>query len=588
MTNHSRKPGLRSILRETTSEEKGAALILAMLTVVVMAILGLVLLDVLRGSMIQATASEASVQAEMLAQKGLDESVSAIRSVVVQSNKDPDKPYRERMEQLDNNLQSLLGSLDHNSDKVKALKGTYNIQIKESSTNWKNLNQYPIIVPDYPYSYRIVIQSTGIIPTRPERSVTKEMELYVSTVHPVFRYPVSSKGNLTLNGFSYIVGDIAVNNEIKTSDVASFIGIPGSSYTKQTNKPAIKGFIHVQGNSDSISADNFSVYTPFVDNSLDPDPGDIDVSGIVNNRVNASPDTGAAMSPSEDLFGRNITDSTIAGKTLFENEWVTLEGNVKIGNQDSTDRDNDLWIRDGTLNMIGDSNKPVSLTVHHGSLRVDFNDNDLVAADLAGTIMLDEGEYMAVSGNVTLNDGFKMTGNMYVRGDLKIIGSVDIDGAIYVDGGVELKNMASINQTSLNPGESYTRPLILMASGEFIFSDNQAGADQKIRAFFYSNQNLVLYGILSRQNVTGGVHGDNVMLSSVGINPDSLTDTEYNNSMNGEETVFNFTPNQSSLQPDQAGIQIYYDDNLYKDPPAGIATTNTARVFVNEVKYVRP
>ncbi|MGN7358055.1 hypothetical protein ACTHPF_15515 [Paenibacillus sp. SAF-054] len=586
MTNQSHKTELRNILRKTAAEEKGAALILAMLTVAVMAILGLVLLDVLRGSMIQATASEASVQAEMLAQKGLDEAVSAIRSKVNSSNLSSNT-YRERMRVLDGNLQSLLIDLNQKSREVKAQKGTYEIVVQEtSSSNWKEMKDYPITNPDYPYSYRIVIRSTGTIPTRPKRSVTKEMELYVSTVHPVFRYPVSSKGNLTLNGFSYIVGDLAVNNELRTTDMASFIGIPGSSYTKQTRKPAIKGFIHVQGNADSITANNFSEYAPFVDNSLDSNPVDIDIENIVKTQVEIEPDTSNLLPPSSDLFGSELTGQ-IAGQTRFEDEWVTLKGSVIVGSDETSD--NDLWIKNGALTMIDEKTNAMSLTVHNGSLRVDFNDTDLVAADLAGKIMLDDGEYMSVTGNVTLNDGFKMKGNLYVKGDLKIIGSVDIDGAIYVDGDVELKQMKKINQNSITSNVPFTRPLILMASGEFIFSDNQAGPDQKIRAFFYSNQNLDLYGIMSRQVVTGGVHGNNVMLSSVGINPDSLTDTEYNNSMNGEETTFKFTAIQSSLQPEQAGIQIYYDDNLYKEPPAGIAITpDKAHVFVKEVKYVRP
>ena len=588
VTNQSHKTELRNILHKTAAEEKGAALILAMLTVAVMAILGLVLLDVLRGSMIQATASEASVQAEMLAQKGLDEAVSAIRSTVNTSNLSS-STYRERMRVLDGNLQSLLIDLNQKSREVKAQKGTYEIAVQAtSSSNWKDkMKDYPITNPDYPYSYRIVIRSTGTIPTRPVRSVTKEMELYVSTVHPVFRYPVSSKGNLTLNGFSYVVGDLAVNNELKTTDMASFIGIPGSSYTKQTRKPAIKGFIHVQGNADSISASNFSEYAPFVDNSLDSNPGDIDIENIVKTQVEIEPDTSNLLPPSSDLFGSELTGQ-IAGQTRFEDEWVTLKGDVEVGSDETSN--NDLWIKNGALTMIDEKTNPMLLTVHNGSLRVDFNDTDLVAADLAGKIMLDDGEYMSVTGNVTLNDGFKMKGNLYVKGDLKIIGSVDIDGAIYVDGDVELKQMKKINQNSITSNVPFTRPLILMASGEFIFSDNQAGPDQKIRAFFYSNQNLDLYGIMSRQVVTGGVHGNNVMLSSVGINPDSLTDTEYNNSMNGEETTFKFTAIQSSLQPEQAGIQIYYDDNLYRNPPAGIAITpdSKAHVFVKEVKYVRP
>lgn len=584
--------------------ERGAALVMALMTVALMSLLGLVMLDVLHNSRSQAAASEASIQAGMLAQEGLDEALALVRNAVDRANRDAFHPLpRDKAGALQTELDRIAARLGEPqySQRLPASRGTYAIDARWSG-NFAALDTLPAATPDYPYVGKLTVVSTGTIPGHgPGRIVRKRMELYVSTINPVFRYPVSSSGDLTLNGFPYIVGNVLAKGGLIYSDEARFIGKPGSGYGKSTQLPAVKGFIKVDpgrgytnrltGRQGSWSPAYFSREAfPFEDSSLAADRS-IDVAGYfagLSERIDAIASdsryvrvTGGGGLGGTELGQGTAFGSGLATGTKVLNEWTSIAGDLTV--------EGDLAIVDGVLAVGSTADPQPVVRLNDGSLYVRFGDADLVAADLTGTFVIAADRRIVVEGNAVLGGGFVLRGNgtMFVRGDLKVVGDIDVDGTIYVDGNVDLRGMRSINATS-------ERPLVLAASGSFDFSDNRLnGATRTVRAFLYSERDMNLYGVLSRIKIHGGIHGRNVALNAVGGIEGEASDTTYNGDQ-GEK--FGFTPGQLSLQPGHSLLQVFYDEMLYEHvmqsyetagaaSPIRIPTTDKLDIYVKNVAF---
>ncbi|HEX7057472.1 MAG TPA: hypothetical protein VF260_09805 [Bacilli bacterium] len=584
--------------RNPIQSEQGAALVIALLAVVVMTMFGIILLQVLRGSMVQATSSEAAVQAEANAQRGIDDALALIRNAVERGNAEG-ADYRDKIARANDYLDRVKAYIASGSP-VNAKRGTYEIAVEEDTGNYASLTASPITVPDFPYVRMFTIKATGKIANHPGGIAAKRMRVIVSTINPVFRYPLSADNNITLNGSPYIVGDVlARDGNVAVSDVAVFTGLPGTKYGKKTDYPSVKGFINYGGeiveyvpgtttvdrHSGDVDETFFSKAVPLRDKQLAAGEPVAAADYVSAKLTEMAEKVDAATSPfdenvnSGDLFGASLGSSlgaVIGHSVKYEDLWVTVQGNLTLDNPAGL---SDFAVKDGVLRLLPGAN----FQLHHGSLYISYNDPNVVAADLSGALAVDPGWSVVINGNCTLNDGFYFAGNMYIKGDLKVVGSINIDGTIYVDGGVELKQMTAIN-------DSVAKPLIIVATRTFDFSDNISA--NSLRAFFYANEDINLRGVLSKIKIYGGVHGNNAILNAVREDfanpPTDPAYIEYDPPIGATEpTSFMFTMGQTNLAAEQSKLQIFYDSKLYSDPPVGIPTTSEVSVFVKEIDTVK-
>lgn len=614
--------------RRGTGNEEGSALVIALLAVVMMTILGLVLMEVLRGGAIQAATSEASIQAEAIAQKGLDDTLAQIRGAVAYGETLGGNDYRSKIVNVQEQLTAILPNIDkhvgsdpdHPSDNdgevVSARKGTYRIDIVSAQTmSNPEAEGKPITYPDFPFVRKFDIKSRGMVEGNPDKLVSKQMTVYVSTINPVFRYPVSSTGDLKLNGAPYVIGDILVKaGNVHVRDEALFIGNSRSKYGVKTELPAIRGFIRVDGDgidgeplkynlsqsngstenvpiadsNDKLEPSYFAPqYFPLEDPTLDSDVA-VDIEGYVHDKtVTRTNSTLATMLGGFEEPDPSMLDLTLFynlnKSTLFNNQWVTVQGGVLVKNTASPTAQSDLFVNNGVLAMADAS---TNLTIQRGSLYVRTPDRNLIAADLRGKLTLDSGQFMAVDGNVILNDGFEFPqGSMYIKGDLKIIGDIPrLQGTVYVDGNVELKEMRSINK--MRTGDTAQIPLIVIASGEIVLGNNTNEGDEEIRAFFYSKKSMRLYGVMSKLNLTGGIHG------GTGVELNAVRG-DITNGIGSPVNAYSGSPAWSGAVPDvqldkpvnSSRLHIVYDNNLFDLPPDGIPTTKAFNVFVKDIQF---
>ncbi|XID92593.1 hypothetical protein ACF3MZ_29755 [Paenibacillaceae bacterium WGS1546] len=566
------------------SGERGAALLIALLAAVFLTILGLVLLEILRGGMAQAASSEAAVKAEALAQRGLDETIALVRERVDAAN-GPNSDVKQRVDAV----QSGIGGIG--DVRVDLAYGHYEIEVSRTD-NYAAYNDNIGQIPDYPYAAVLTVTSTGVVSETRKltRTVAKTAKIYVSTINPVFKYPVSAAEDVSLFGAPYIVGDVlSRTGALNVSDTAAFIGSPDSSYTMQSAWPTVEGFRKSSGvvHFHPLNGKNPSVLPAFdgIEPFDDPDMPDDEPIDIAESKVDPmiakmNGLTGYSPLISGDLAGH--INPFVAGDTRIDDEWVTYAaGNSSVIENGS------LAVRNGAFILEGetepDKRDGAKLNLVDGSLYVDYKYLDeqagievgLAAAYFAGELKVAPSQAVVVRGNVVIGSGFQFAGRMYVDGDLKIVGKVDLDGTIFVKGDIEMKEMTSINA-------GIDKPLILAASGQLIFSDSRPEDDKGIvRAFLYSEENVALYGITSRLTIRGGVHGDSVKINAVREgDAASKTASPDKHAGDGDGILLTSTSDQRKLSPNESNLKVFFDSVLYTDPPIGIPTSVAVHWFV--------
>lgn len=584
--------------------EQGAALLVALLAAVFLTILGLVLLEILKGGLAQAASTEASIQAEALAQRGIDDATALVWNEVAKSNAltaaTPSDTYRVRIETIENALGqkdpdpnkrewtkgSLLDKLDGLT--VTGERGTYTIEIVADTDNYNDYVNNRAAINDYPYSRILTVQVTATAGTTRKRTATKQADIHVTTINPVFKYPLSAKTDLTLSGSPYIVGDVlARTGNLYVFNKAYFVGSPGTQYTMETNWPTVKGFYKAlaverkdpQGN-ESIPPEGvkFSHFEPFMDVQLPNDP-DIPVADAVAAWIGKMNDDLANpllfQEIDDEVFGGYIIDSDVTISKKYAGQWVTFP-NAEVTIADGSNVVQ-LAVEDGVLTMTPGAR----VSIPKGSLYVKYDNDFIAAATFAGSLEVAPPYAVVVQGNVVIEDGFHFKGNMFVDGSVQIIGSVNLEGTLYVSGDVDMKDMKSINSMDTdNDGEAdmQTAPLILLAGGQVIFSESQSDEPIRIRAYLYSQQPMKLYGVVSKLHITGGVHGETVTLNALREDRNNKQAFWFGT----EPDPFYFTPSdaQKNLPPESSNLQIFYDPALFSQPPVGIPVTQELTMFV--------
>lgn len=541
--------------------EEGGALLIALLAVTVMLFVGMVLFEVLGASLNLGARTQARIQAELLSQKGLDEALVRIRSVA-----DDDEILNK-----DSELIKIEDFLVTGSSNVR---GEYTVQIDQD-----------IIPALTTYVRKFDITSTGKIERGKGITVSKKMTVYVSNINPVFRYPLSARGNLQLNGAPTIIGDVLVREgEVVSSKNAYFVDQVDSLYHFQSDHASILGFIKAKDIKKQNLTDIFSQNIPFIDEMMEDDQ-DIDIEGVVREKINAleklNNDGNYAVSPAVDFEYQLGNGNTFSGSKKLDSSSAFVNGNYTI--------DGDLLVVDGSLYFEGTDPK---LQINHGSLYISNPPKYLVAADLRGELKVESEQSVVVDGNVVINEGFLFpSGKMYINGDLRIIGNVNLTGTIFVNGNVELNEMKSVNSDDMKQKS----PLIIMSSGKIILGNN-VNERADIRAFLYSKAPITLYGVNSKLAIYGGIHGESSDLTNVGvelnavrgnINSNSATEEAINDHNDQMISNLRIQDEQDKLTPEQSRLQIRFDPNLYENPPEGIPTIDGLDVFVQNISFIK-
>lgn len=157
--------------------------------------------------------------------------------------------------------------------------------------------------------------------------------------------------------------------------------------------------------------------------------------------------------------------------------------------------------------------------------------------------------------NANSNYPIKLSGSYYINGNLDITNTnLQGDALFYVNGNVTIK------ESTLN-GINSSSTIFIFATGDISISNISVDNDTPsiIKGFFYSKQNIIMYGVGSNINVHGGISAKRTILTAV---RGSSYNQNYESAARQRETV---RENGVESPKRQSRLKITYDENLISE-----------------------
>jgi len=145
-----------------------------------------------------------------------------------------------------------------------------------------------------------------------------------------------------------------------------------------------------------------------------------------------------------------------------------------------------------------------------------------------------------------------LSGTYFINGDFNVNNTkLHSDAMLYVNGNVTIKD------STLN-GIDSNSTLFIFATGDISISNISvvSATPSMLKGFFYSKQNMIMYGVGSNINLYGGISARRTILTAVRGNSKNYT---YESSKNQKETVIT---NGVEVPKRNSRLKITYDENL--------------------------
>lgn len=525
-------------MRNNLKQNGGYSLLSVLLIVTMVSIIGLTLMGLTANSLKFVSANKTTVEDKASAEMAVEEAMAKIDNMVASVNTEISS-NRLLMDSVKTRVQTSL-------DQIKS-SGTHPFTITHTALNNGD---------DGVYREKITIDA-------PLGSTDKHLfkTITISTIANVFKYATVTPGTLTLNGASYMEGDVSVGGDIKSSNFGRFFN-GYQYYYVNTSYPAIKGSLSVNGTYYQGSADRWSPFNPSQLNisryfSIAPtlSNGSIDVdtfnvsSEINKKNINLDPQYKLPLYWYNDFY----YDQTIEARRvnflhIYKNTKVHVTGNLIVGT---------FIMEDGA------------------KLTVDGNIYIYGTASISGDLIIhNPNSYIYINGYTTINK-LNLDGKMYVSNSTNIQNDLNTNGTIYVSGDAKIQNLSNTSGGTL----------VLLADGHIdISNNNEFNDDPKvINAFFYSNSQLEIYGVGSNLKIIGGIYGNPIILNAV---KGKSEESPFLGSFSANSYINNiyFQNSQNSLPPEKSRLSIIYQKDLILNPPKGIPTVQ--KLSVKEIDTV--
>ncbi|WP_449537142.1 hypothetical protein [Ferdinandcohnia sp. Marseille-Q9671] len=415
---------------------------------------------------------------------------------------------------------------------------------------------------------------------------TYTRRIVLSTVADVFKYTIVTPSNLTLNGASYLKGEVYVGDSIYTRNEGKYMS-GSTEYYVPTSYTAIDGELTVKKDykywekKESCflfwCRDN-SEWTTFTQNSTNLNRYFSITPSVINRDLNTN----------EYYFNVGQIVDTISNESN--------RNNTKANRINRT-----LEISSGTKRYVGDVYINGNLIVRpNASLQVvDGNIHVTGSASVSGSIKLEnavktDDRYIYVQGNTSLNCGyssndcvnapgnsFTLEGILYTSGNLVSRNDINTNGTIYTKLGANVQNLSNAAGT-----------LVIMSQGSITLSNNSEWTNNPkvINAFLYSNDELEIYGVGSNIKILGGLFGKNIILNAVkGSSKQTIPnyrDLDYDPSIDYDRVgYYYFQRGQTSLPATSSRLSVIFNKNIIKDPPSGIPTVDKVSYEIVDSRY---
>lgn len=511
--------------------ENGYSLLVTFAVIIIFTILGLSLITLTSSGITKNNTREELVQAQDLSDKGIDYAVKDIQALLEKEIKDRPMGKAAFESFLVNTLTAPILSCSQgiyipaeNNNKTHVCIEKVELMSNEEKDRYKRL---------------VTFKSTGRVNSK-EHITYAQIIIGTDAIPDQLRYAVSTndEGNLYLHGGVEIQGDIKTDGQLIISEKAHWLKNNVAQWPDSV-------FPRIIPDSKSVTPkiimreSEKNIY--YVNNTVDY-PSHI--SGNTN-YLNSSRYT--------KFIPLNPASKSELQKRLFLTKNVSLVTKSLPGdNLEITEKVIPLYTNKN-YNKNYPSGLSVSYTNHETSK---FNRDNIIFihgekkdCNIFGCKKtLDRGNFNINGSGKTLN----LSGTYFINGDF-IVNNTNLrsDAMLYVNGNVDIKD------STLN-GINSNSTLFIFATGDISISNISvdSATPSMIKGFFYSKQNMIMYGVGSNINLYGGISAKRTILTAVRGNSYNYT---YESSKNQKETVIT---NGVEVPKRNSRLKITYDENL--------------------------
>ncbi|OUM87219.1 MAG: hypothetical protein BAA01_09120 [Bacillus thermozeamaize] len=531
--------------------QKGSALVVIALIILLSSVLGLALLSNTLTSHQSVLANENETRAKYLAEYaatlGLDELQKELEELSQQSGQQV-----RQCGEIDDIVRELLNKFANKSGvPVEQLKGedfVYRLEFDESSLQEaKNLCEQNSAI-GLQYAVKGYLVASGIADKNgklPKR-VTFKVPIQITNVADVFNFALSAKENIWLNGGVEIHGSLYAGNALAFNKVAHFYD--GYRYHFTSVYPEINGKISA-GSPEKKGNEIYEI--TYYDSKI-----------IGNHNIKE--------------YGSKVSIEQLNRK-FYGNYKVSKVSFITFPDLDMNQIKEEIKTVTGFYAPPDSSRKTIFHKQSHGVDYYYITDAERVqkcTGEWGNRKCWYEWRESTTTFPIGANYGISKKGPYrgvyYINGKLDIDGDVDLQGTFYVNGDVSMQH----TQKTDNPIAA-----AIIAKGEITIANNNLYQDDPaiLNAFFWSlSDDFVIYGVGSNLKINGGVIAKNIVL----------------NGLRGSKNGKTISPNPQEYK-DKNGkkwpsrLTIVYDEQFITHPPAGVPTNEGFKLSqIGQWEYV--
>lgn len=608
--------------------EKGYTLLLTVFVLLLFSIFAVSLLSATYAGTLRNLASEGNVQAQELSVKGADYVSNKIfqeleNLLVEEAGRVERVDFERRFESL------IINQYLNQAFTIPGETGSTTVKVVGYKTDPPTITVQSEGIVDGKVR---TTQQEVVFPTTNEIDVLR----YVVSTHKSCDNCQGGEGNLYLNGGVSIVGDLYVENNLVTHDQSfADIGRMTNIILNRSNidlnriskrwipsvKPSLSGFnrapeIVIGGDLftfqesvnyyNHIKKDDFNSW-PYL-KVTDNVQAAFDVKGdtpIINDRVIERDPITITDYKNQFFFNSYNYDARLISTKQFSffdiigiifKEILSLLFGWDLGESFKIDEGS---VPNAEKVLLGHR------TCFSFSCDEGYNGNYLLEGNYQFSRMATEGSLTIRSGSVTFEKGAYIENHLIIGNtsdslNVNNYSDVKVDGPIYVDGDVVIKGAdAEFNSILYVNGdvtiensrirglqkEGREGSLIVFATGDINISYMNEYMEppnpiSEMKAFFYSNQTIEVFGTGSNIKIHGGLSANKIIMNSIrgraGTNPNKFPKTPpataiYRVEINiKDEYKFLLWPTryfespiiQQTLDPSQSRLQIIYDEDI--------------------------
>ena len=524
----------------------GYTMLIAIVAIVLFAVLGLSLMTLTTNGIAKNQSRVAVVQSKDLSEKGIDFAVTSVQTTLQNALKDSTGKYvlsKEQFEKLLNNTLSnpAIQCPQPLPDVTKTQFGIhFNGAIEQTKTMVciEKVESFPVdlVNPEKDkYKRYVTFKSYGVVNGKYDVTTAK-IAVGTDAIPDQLKYAVSSN-----TGSLYFHGGVKVTGDIKT---AKDIHVTKKAFMSNITTPRWYDSVPLEieratGNATSklifnTSEGKFYYYDSGFENgtkfSYSQTNGSNDLTTIKSTLTNSQNTNIVYKSTQTDSIDVSSEVSKMANTTTKIRKSITKSTfykNLK-----------DVYLLD-----------PLCYSNYYHSYDGYYHE-----CSTKPTISLSGQNYNKHNNNNNNKEDLTIQGTFYIDANLSIT-NMDVysDAILYVNGDVTIREstLAGFNNGTL----------IIFASGNIQISNISEYQDtpSTIKGFFYSQNNMTLYGVGSNIKIIGGISANNLYLTALRGKNNSGGDAQTNSNSYYDNR---FTVNTEYQRTATSRLQIVYDHEI--------------------------